>query len=248
MKKTYDLVFGLGPACSCSQTLRRAGLELLSLPFDWVGYTTDAMILYPGDMPRKVNDICARFDRWFEREDFEYAFRKADGQSIPHNRRTTGIYPHDFHSADELERNFDRVRTKYARRVARFLALLEKSKNVLIVRLDAPPGTPPTPDDDCRYVRRKMAETFKGTNFDIVHFRCEKGRSFADRIDREIEPGFREIAFDYHDYTPGKPFYEVKLDETAAAICRHAAVRDYRTSVERSRGHWNGLLKFLHLK
>jgi len=247
MKKTYDLVFGLGPACSCSQTLRKAGLELMSLPFDWVGYTTDRLILYPGDMPRKIDDLCARFDRWFEREDFEFAIREADGLGVPHNRRTTGIYPHDFHSAEELERDFGKVRAKYQRRIARLLALLEQAKDVLIVRLDAPPGTPPTPDDDCRYVRRRMAETFEGTNFDVIHFRCEKDRTYEERIDRELEPGLREIAFDYHDYTPGKPFYEVRLDQTARAISRHAAVRDYRTPAERAQGRWRTLLKRLHL-
>jgi len=247
MKKTYDFVFGLGPACSCSQTLRKAKLQLLSFPFDWTGYTRN-MILYPGDMPKKIDDICAGMEHWFEREDISYVFRKIDGQNIPYNKRTTGIFPHDFHSLEELDRNFDKVQTKYKRRIARLLELIRTSKDVLIVRLDAPPGEPPTPDEDCRYARRKMAATFAGTNFDIVHFRCEKGRSFEDRTDREIEPGFREIAFDYHDYAPGKPFYEVRLDLAAKALCQHYAVRDYRTSEERSRGRWQALRKLLHLK
>ena len=93
-----------------------------------------------------------------------------------------------------------------------------------------------------------MAETFAGTNFDLVHFRCAKGRTFEDRTDREIEPGFREIAFDYHDYTPGKPTYEVKLGEAARALWIHAAVRDYRTPAERAHGRWQAFRKFLHLK
>ena len=37
MRQTYDLVVPLGYACSCSQTLRRAGLQLVSFPWDWVG-------------------------------------------------------------------------------------------------------------------------------------------------------------------------------------------------------------------
>ena len=247
MKKTYDLVLGLGPACSCSQTLRKAGLQLLSFPFDWTAYTHDT-VQYPGDMPLKVNDICAGMEHWFEREDIVYFHRELDGQDIPYNRRTTGIFPHDFHSPEELERNFGKVKAKYERRISRLLELLRQAKDVLIVRLDAPPGEPPTPDDDCRYARRKMAETFAGTNFDLVHFRCAKGCAFKDRTDREIEPGFREIAFDYHDYTPGKPFYEVKLGEAAKALRVHAAVRDYRTPEERSRGRWQAIRKFLHLK
>ena len=34
--KTYDFIFGLGNACSCTQTLREADLQVLSFPFDWV--------------------------------------------------------------------------------------------------------------------------------------------------------------------------------------------------------------------
>lgn len=245
--KRYDLIFGLGPACSCSQTLRKAKLQLLSFPFDWIIYLRN-MVLHPMDVSDKVGHLCARMEYWFEREDFVRAHRKQDGLDIVYNRRTTAFYPHDFHSAEELERDFDKVKAKYERRIARLMELIRQSKDVLMVRLDAPPGEPPTPDDDCRHARRKMAETFMGTNFDLVHFRCEKGRSFADRTDREIEPGFREIAFDYHDYTPGKPTYEVRLDLAAKALCQHYAVRDYRTPEERSRGRWQAIRKFLHLK
>lgn len=247
MKKRYDLVLGLGPACSCSQTLRKARLQLLSFPFDWTSYLRN-LIQYPGDIPRKVDDICAGMAHWFEREDIAYVHREADGQDIPYNRRTTAFFPHDFHSPEELEKNFDKVKAKYARRISRMLELIRQAKDVLIVRLDAPPGEPPTPDDDCRYARRKMAETFGGTNFDFVHFRCEKGRTFKDRTDREIEPGFREIAFDYHDYTPGKPTYEVRLGLAAKALRLHAEVRDYRTPDERAHGRWQAVRKFLHLK
>ncbi len=34
--KTYDLAFSLGAACSCSQTLRAAGMRYAPIPFDWL--------------------------------------------------------------------------------------------------------------------------------------------------------------------------------------------------------------------
>ena len=36
--KRYDICFGIGEACVCSQVLRKAGLQKLSYPFDWVRY------------------------------------------------------------------------------------------------------------------------------------------------------------------------------------------------------------------
>ena len=246
MKKTYDFVFGLGVGCSCSQTLRKAGLQFLSLPFDWTGYTKNLQ-LYPGDMPLKVRDICAGMPDWFRREDISYVHRDIDNQDIPFNHRTTAFFPHDFHSPKELEENFTAVQAKYQRRIDRFLAMIERSRDLLIVRLEVPPGTPPTTDDDLRLSRRMFAERFPGKRFDLVHIRMEKGLPFRRRRVAEIEPGFTEIAFDYHDYTPGKPFYEVKLAETAAALKEVAAVRDYRTPEERRRGRWAAVRKFLHL-
>ena len=32
----YDFVFSLGQACTCSMTLRHAGLQFASFPLDWV--------------------------------------------------------------------------------------------------------------------------------------------------------------------------------------------------------------------
>ena len=36
-REHFDLIIGLGPACSCTMSLRRAGLQHLSFPYDWIG-------------------------------------------------------------------------------------------------------------------------------------------------------------------------------------------------------------------
>ena len=43
MKKYYDLAFSLGEACSCADTLVRAGLRKFSCPFDWL-FGTDFLV------------------------------------------------------------------------------------------------------------------------------------------------------------------------------------------------------------
>ena len=36
MTGKYDLILPIGEACSCSQSLRTAGLQFASFPWDWI--------------------------------------------------------------------------------------------------------------------------------------------------------------------------------------------------------------------
>ena len=63
--KTYDFVFGLGRACACTQTLRKAGLQHLSLPWDWIA--VDYNPTEP-DLLERVNIIRTDFKDWFNQE------------------------------------------------------------------------------------------------------------------------------------------------------------------------------------
>ena len=57
-KKRYDLILGLGSVCSCTQTLRQAGLQHLTFPFDWItSYTKH----YDVDVSRRTDQICNEF-------------------------------------------------------------------------------------------------------------------------------------------------------------------------------------------
>ena len=95
MAKTYDLIVPLGYACSCSQSLRRAGLQLASLPWDWVGVPPPS---------ERCMDICRGFKDWMNLEDLAWAGKNDTyGHEEVHNRRNGLIILHDFASGVPLE-------------------------------------------------------------------------------------------------------------------------------------------------
>lgn len=53
----YDLIVGMGKACSCSMSLRKAGLQHLSLPFDWMRFNDEA---YPAVRAKHDRRIARR--------------------------------------------------------------------------------------------------------------------------------------------------------------------------------------------
>ncbi len=109
--KKYDFVFGLGYACACSQSLRSAGLQLLSLPWDWV--TSD--IKTPGpDLQQRVDIIASGFAWWFEEEDLKFVRKNPEsGKDLYINKRTKIIYPHDFPPDIPLHEAYPAIKAKY---------------------------------------------------------------------------------------------------------------------------------------
>ena len=81
----YDLIVPLGYACSCSQTLRRAGLQLASFPWDWVGVPPPS---------ERCRLICDGFKDWMNLEDLKWAGRNDTfGHEEVLNARTGLIIP-----------------------------------------------------------------------------------------------------------------------------------------------------------
>ena len=110
MPKTYDLVVPLGFACSCSQTLRQAGLQLASFPWDWVG--TPPPIF-------RCRTICSDFKDWMNLEDLKWAGRNDTyGHEEVRNVRSGIFFMHDFVQGTPLEDQYPAVMEKYTRRAA----------------------------------------------------------------------------------------------------------------------------------
>lgn len=233
-KKRYDLAFGFGIACSCSQSLRRAGLQYLSFPGDW---TSPVAIK---DLPRpnlviRVDRLCRGLDGFFRTEDFKLKERNPEkGKDHYDNTRTFYTFPHDFPAGCDLEATLQKVRDKYRRRYQRLLALLRSSKRVLVARIDFPDGSRPTSIDDCRYARKRLSETFPNAAFDFVLLQPEVDVPFADRRISHPEPWLTRIAFDYRSDNPKDDKLIPNLALTSAALKAVATVRDYRTRQERA--------------
>lgn len=232
-KKKYDLIFGLGPACSCSQALRRSELQFLSFPFDWIGPTYGQ----PGwddDVRRRTDLICSEFENWLRPEDFTFLGPHTNGMDKYFNDRQGLMFLHDFPAGRPFENTFQEVAEKYTRRCARLQDLIRRSQNVLIVRIDRPDLDYRTPLDDCRYARRMLAEHFPPTNFDFVLLQEDASIPRGECQEEQVEDGLLRLSLDYRNLKPGADVMQPDHDITAAALRKRFAVRDYRTKDERA--------------
>ena len=230
-KKKYDLIFGFGPACSCSQTLRRAGLQLLSFPFDWIGPNADN-VGWDDDVRRRTDLICCEFNDWLHVEDFSYrSDHPTNGKSIYFNKALHLVFIHDFPKGIPLTESFPSIRDKYRRRIARFLGLLGSSHRVLIARVDRPDLSYRTPLEDCRYAMKQLSGKFTNARFDFLLLQPDRNIPFEKRTVEDLGDGITRIAFDYQDNSPGNELFP-KLDQTSAAVEELFAVKDYRTREE----------------
>lgn len=234
MKRKYDLVIPLGNACSCSQTLRGAGLQLLSFPFDWIGPgSIDTEV--PLDLGKRVRSICSGFEGFMEAADFE---RFADSgeaatKEFYRNNKMKFLYLHDFPKNIPFETAFPAVRAKYQRRIHRLLQLIADSSRVLIFRLDRPDAKIQTPVSACQEALRLLSDRFPGKVFELVLMQQDDNISFDRREITELEPGLTRIRFDYRSTSPTALKSDVNLKQSAAAMKSLFGVRDYRTAAER---------------
>lgn len=215
----YDLVFSLGAACACSVALRRAKLQFASFPLDWLALGTPLS---------RAKLVASHFEGWLEKDDFKYlGTNPVNGLGMFDNVRTGLKHLHDF-ADGPIEKSYDAVKAKYARREARLYDLAEKSQRILCAYVSRP-TVEPVPPETLKEVRAILSQAFPGATVDIVHFANDPGRSVENRRSAEIGDGVFEIAFDYHD-----PDRDVAVDLVAAALVDEGfTARDYRSKAEK---------------
>ena len=230
----YDLILPLGLACSSSQTVREANLQLLSFPYDWVRPMFTDQDRLAHEIRERAEFLCNGFADWLRPEDFQFQHPlQMTRKDLYVNPRLNLVFNHDFPTGVPFETAFPDVRAKYRRRAGRLTALLRRARSVLIVRVDRPDLDIPTSVEDCQYVRRRLKEAYPQATFDFFLFTMERGRSFADRRVETVEPGFTRVSFDYQAKGAGHEPYQPDLRQTAAVLRERFAVRDYRTREER---------------
>ena len=121
---------------------------------------------------------------------------------------------------------------KYARRTARLLDLIHKSKRVLVARLDRPDIELRTSIDDCRYAMKTLSTAFAPVQFDFLLIQQDASVPFGSQKLETVEPGLFHLKFDYRDTRPGVEPAFPRLDWTAAAVAPLFSVREYRTKDE----------------
>jgi len=233
MKKTrYDLVFGVGNACSATQTLRQAGLQFESFPFDWVAYNDE------DDLDARTETLRTDFAHWFDREDLAFAGHYDFGwhaRAIYHNRRTGVVFNHDFNKGDDFEAAHPAVAAKYARRAERLFARIRASKRVLAFRLDRPDQKVATPPEACVRLKKTLEAKFPGVCVDVLLMAHDLAVSPEAPCEEHLADGVLKVTFDCHSDDPRAPVYQPDVGKTARVLSRHVAAVDYRTRAEKRR-------------
>ncbi len=226
MTGRYDLIFGMGEACSCSQALRAAGLQFASFPWDWIAFPS---------MPERAKIMCDGFKGWLEMADLEYVATTGGGKVQYRNVKNGIIFNHDFTADVPLSESFPVVKARYDRRIARLDRLIRAAQRpVLVLSLDTPAkGGVTTPLEDCREARRILSAGYPGISFEMCLVSLDRSRPYADRIEEEVEPGLLHAVFDYADHTPGAPDFSVDFNMLTSFLAAHFSVRDYRTPEEK---------------
>ena len=228
--KKYDFIFGIGRACACSQALRRAGLQLLSLPWDWITINTPTN---SPDLPTRMDIMEAGFVDWLREEDLEFVSLIATtGKAQYRNRRLGIVYPHDFPRDVPLHESYPVVKGKYDRRVDRFKRLMAASRTrVLAVYVDSPTAAK-ADVAVCRETQRRLQSLYPHVKVDFLQISLEEDRLFSDRTVEELGDDFVHVSFDFRDLRPGKFDFSVELDKLAAVMKSVASVREYRSPAE----------------
>lgn len=242
MKTRYDLVFGVGNACSATQTLREAGMQFESFPFDWVAYRSE------DDLDERTETLRTDFAHWFDKADLAYVGNFDFGwhaRAIYHNSRTGVVFNHDFDQGEDFDAAYDKVAAKYRRRAERLFARIRASKRVLAFRLDRPDQKIATSSEACLRLKKMLEAKFPGVAFDVLLMAHDPAVPPECPREERLADGVLKLSFDCHCDDPRAPVYEPDFWKTAGVLSRYAAATDYRTAAEkrrfwmaRRRAHW----------
>ena len=127
----YDFIFGIGAACSCSETLRKCGLQFQSYPLDW---------LYGGKLKTRIDLIVNNFQDFINKEDLMKTGEREHPLpcDIYANKKNKIIFNHDFALHQNLDDTYPAVKEKYDRRIKRLYDNIRKSNKILIVYIQTP--------------------------------------------------------------------------------------------------------------
>lgn len=225
--EAYDVAFSLGAACSCTESLRRAGLQFASFPFDW---------LYGSTFRKRVDLLADDFRGWLDPDLLEPGVRSPTDTMDVYRNRTTGIvFNHDFPPGVPLSAVLPQVREKYARRIQRLTGLIRSAHRVLVVYLNLP-AEPYVSDEDLRQCRKALSARYPNATFDVLCFQPDS--NLAGVEDREVDRGIRRVSFDFgrHD-VPAACAWLVQVPRIVEFLNAYR-VHDYRTSREKRLWRW----------
>jgi len=223
MKKNYDLIFGIGADGSCTEVLRKAGLQLLSFPFDW---------LCGGSFLYRVKLLIASNTGWLEPSDMvKQLSPEWHTKDIYRNQATGMVFNHDFPKGVPFDQSFPKVSERYARRFKRLFKLMESASTALAVYISTS-DSPDSADAEIAKGLKILQKRFVNTDIDLMYFRLEPAIPPSARTIREMGEHITIVSFDFRDLGSGRHGDLVK-PAGLLPFFDGISVRDYRTAGER---------------
>ena len=211
-KKKYDLIFGIGEACSCSQILRKCRLQFFSYPYDW---------LFGSDILSKTKILTDNYKDFINKEDLEDTGKnntdKKNLCEIYHNKRNNITFNHDFAYDKPFEETYKEVKTKYDRRINRQISQLEKSSNVLAVYLQTPNNGNIVKEEVLKEVYQTFKNRFPNQNISLLYLFCEHSNKKIEY--KKLSDNIYTAYFDYDAYNKEFP-YETNRQTLQKLFCK----------------------------
>lgn len=222
--RTYDLAFSLGFSCACTQSLREAGLQFASYPFDWVGTPC---------LQASVHMLETDFSGWMDKDDLElYDIRRAPLFSKVYRNARTGFgFPHDFPYSRAFEEAYPSVRERYDRRIRRLTDMIASSRKVLAVYVESVISRR-LKDDELMAVQRGLGARFPGVTVDLLYFFHEDG-CVAPRETR-VGEGVMAVGLAYKRVEFGEVVHEINRGPVVAYLRECVTVGDLRSESDRA--------------
>ncbi|MDD4519883.1 MAG: DUF1796 family putative cysteine peptidase [Alphaproteobacteria bacterium] len=204
MKKKYDLIFGIGEACSCTQALRGAGLQIKSFPFDW---------LYGSDFLGRIEILSSCFKDFFKKEDLVDTkttnLDKKNLCKIYKNKRNKIVFNHDFLEKMPFDEAYPNVFEKYQRRIGRLFSLIKQAKSFLVVYIETPNAEEKLTDKkDLKKAFSFLQKAFPHKKIDLIYF-SNTTKAFDKQSFEEISKHILLARFNYSSIKENDPDYAI---------------------------------------
>lgn len=211
-KTKYDLIFGIGAACSCTQILRKCRLQFFSYPFDW---------LYGADIETRCKILANNFSDFINFDDLENTLKTNNDDKnlcdVYHNKLNNIYFNHDFSHNVPLQECYANINEKYNRRAKRLIHQIEKSKNVLVVYLQTPNNQTVISDTTLQNAYQTILNRFPNQNINLLYLYCNHSETQAKIV--KVDNGIIKIELDYDDYNEKFP-YSVNTKVLMKIFCK----------------------------
>ncbi len=237
-KRKYDLIFSIGEACSCTQSLRGAGLQFISYPLDW---------LFGSNFQKRIDMLVADFDRFIDKKDLAYTYSE---RSITcdayYNSFNDLTFNHDFPAGVSLEKSYPAVFDKYNRRIKRLLEQIKLSNSILIVYIETPNCEIKTSDREIISSFDKIINKYKNKNIDLLYITNDKNMHNYKNKKENLTNNISKITANYKSKKVGALPYSVSTK------CLKKLLENYKLNLpirfRISRFFYSILINFIPLK